>query len=167
MLCGGNRSVSGFWKQTGPWTNMVSRRMPFSTSCPNTDQLSYLCPTSVHWESESAFPAPHLVPVLRSVKSWVSKWIINRIYYGHLRPGLAQYLLDPLLPGIRHPEELSFLKAPEEREKKKKKEKDPVTQEIFDLTSFQPSNGNQITFHLCTTCQFLIMPTYCTSTDHF
>ncbi|XP_072277571.1 fermitin family homolog 3 [Pyxicephalus adspersus] len=44
--------------------------------------------------------------------------------------------------GVRHPEELSFLKAPEEREKKKKKEKDPVTQEIFDLTSFQPSNFN-------------------------
>lgn len=44
--------------------------------------------------------------------------------------------------GIRHPEELSFLKAPEEREKKKKKGKDPVTQEIFDLTSFQPSNVN-------------------------
>ncbi|XP_077311898.1 fermitin family homolog 3 [Lithobates pipiens] len=44
--------------------------------------------------------------------------------------------------GIRHPEELSFLKAPEEREKKKKKEKDPVTQEIFDLTSFQPSKVN-------------------------
>ncbi|KAM9301900.1 fermitin family homolog 3 [Gastrophryne carolinensis] len=44
--------------------------------------------------------------------------------------------------GIRHPEELSFLKAPEEREKKKKKGKDPVTQEIFDLTSFQPSTVN-------------------------
>ncbi|CAJ0949715.1 unnamed protein product [Ranitomeya imitator] len=41
--------------------------------------------------------------------------------------------------GIRHPEELSFLKAPEEREKKKKKEKDPVTQEIFDITSLQPT----------------------------
>ncbi|XP_075043781.1 fermitin family homolog 3 [Mixophyes fleayi] len=41
--------------------------------------------------------------------------------------------------GIRHPEELSFLKAPEEQEKKKKKEKDPVTQEIFDFASFQPS----------------------------
>ncbi|XP_053304648.1 fermitin family homolog 3 [Spea bombifrons] len=40
--------------------------------------------------------------------------------------------------GIRHPEELSFLRTPEEREKKKKKEKDQVTQEIFDLTSFQP-----------------------------
>ncbi|XP_018420523.1 PREDICTED: fermitin family homolog 3 [Nanorana parkeri] len=44
--------------------------------------------------------------------------------------------------GIRHPEELSFLKAPEEREKKKKKEKDPVTQEIFDFTCLQPSNVN-------------------------
>ncbi|KAM4720746.1 fermitin family homolog 3 [Rhinophrynus dorsalis] len=43
--------------------------------------------------------------------------------------------------GIRHPEELSFLKAPEEREKKKKK-KDNVTQEIFDLTSLQPSPGS-------------------------
>ncbi|XP_063294884.1 fermitin family homolog 3 [Pelobates fuscus] len=40
--------------------------------------------------------------------------------------------------GIRNPEELSFLRAPEERGKKKKKDKDTVTQEIFDLTYLQP-----------------------------
>ncbi|KAE8607460.1 hypothetical protein XENTR_v10011192 [Xenopus tropicalis] len=45
--------------------------------------------------------------------------------------------------GIRYPEELSFLKAPEDKEKKKKK-KDPVTQEIFDLTSLQPSDGSAV-----------------------
>ncbi|KAG8437959.1 hypothetical protein GDO86_008591 [Hymenochirus boettgeri] len=47
--------------------------------------------------------------------------------------------------GIRYPEELSFLKAPEDKEKKKKK-KDPVTQEIFDITSLQPSAGSSVTF---------------------
>ncbi|MGH0187902.1 UNVERIFIED_CONTAM: hypothetical protein FKN15_026529 [Acipenser sinensis] len=35
---------------------------------------------------------------------------------------------------IRRPEELSLLKAPEEKEKKKKKEKDEGGEEIFDLT---------------------------------
>lgn len=119
---------------------MVSRLTPFFFSCPNTKQLSYLCPTSVHLESESAFLAPPSALVLRFVKSWVSYRIIT-IFHGHFRPDLAQYLINLCLPGIRHPEELSFLKAPEEREKKKK-EKDPMTQEIFDLTSFQPTNGN-------------------------
>ncbi|KAM8939946.1 fermitin family homolog 3 isoform 3-T3 [Pelodytes ibericus] len=42
--------------------------------------------------------------------------------------------------GIRHPEELSFLRALQEREKKKKKDKDTVTQEIFDLTSLRPNS---------------------------
>uniref|UniRef100_A0A8C5QYI4 FERM domain containing kindlin 3 n=1 Tax=Leptobrachium leishanense TaxID=445787 RepID=A0A8C5QYI4_9ANUR len=40
--------------------------------------------------------------------------------------------------GIRHPEELSFLRAPEEQRKKKKKDKDVATQEIFDFTYLQP-----------------------------
>ncbi|KAM8939945.1 fermitin family homolog 3 isoform 2-T2 [Pelodytes ibericus] len=44
--------------------------------------------------------------------------------------------------GIRHPEELSFLRALQEREKKKKKDKDTVTQEIFDLTSLRPNSDS-------------------------
>ncbi|KAM8939944.1 fermitin family homolog 3 isoform 1-T1 [Pelodytes ibericus] len=47
--------------------------------------------------------------------------------------------------GIRHPEELSFLRALQEREKKKKKDKDTVTQEIFDLTSLRPNSGDSAT----------------------
>ena len=45
-------------------------------------------------------------------------------------PGLP---LRPRLPsGIRHPEEMSLLRAPE-KEKKKKKEKEPE-EEVYDLT---------------------------------
>ncbi|MBN3288856.1 URP2 protein, partial [Polyodon spathula] len=53
---------------------------------------------------------------------------------------------------IRHPEELSLLKAPEEKEKKKKKEKDEGGEEIFDLTavvlgSAAPSFYNGVPAH--------------------
>lgn len=47
---------------------------------------------------------------------------------------------EPLLPsGIRHPEELSLLRAPEKKEKKKK-EKEPE-EEVHDLTKVVLAGG--------------------------
>nr|XP_033809906.1 fermitin family homolog 3 [Geotrypetes seraphini]XP_033809907.1 fermitin family homolog 3 [Geotrypetes seraphini] len=43
---------------------------------------------------------------------------------------------------IRHPEELSLLRAPEEKEKKKKKDKDTETEKIHDLTGLVLPGGS-------------------------
>lgn len=49
-------------------------------------------------------------------------------------------LLRPQLPsGIRHPEELSLLRAPEKKEKKKK-EKEPE-EELYDLSKVVLAGG--------------------------
>ncbi|KAM4617992.1 fermitin family homolog 3 [Discoglossus pictus] len=58
--------------------------------------------------------------------------------------------------GIRHSEELSFLKAPEE--KKKKKTKDAVTQEIFDLTSLQLSATSSVQIQQGVPSHFTVSP---------
>ncbi|XP_053576037.1 fermitin family homolog 3 [Bombina bombina] len=58
--------------------------------------------------------------------------------------------------GIRHPEELSLLRAPDE--KKKKKAKDAVTQEIFDLTSLQPNTGSSFQFMHGVPAHFTVSP---------
>lgn len=54
--------------------------------------------------------------------------------------GSTWCLLRPQLPtGIRHPEELSLLRAPEKKEKKKK-EKEPE-EEVYDLTKVILAGG--------------------------
>ncbi|XP_026549788.1 fermitin family homolog 3-like, partial [Notechis scutatus] len=48
---------------------------------------------------------------------------------------------------IRHPEELSLLRAPEEKDKRKQKEKEETTARSYDLTSVRlPASAEQQTF---------------------
>lgn len=72
LLFGGNRSIAGFWKPTGPWTNMGSRQTQSFSSPLSIKCCAFACRIWRWWGCESASQLWFLKLSVISAKSWVS-----------------------------------------------------------------------------------------------
>lgn len=122
--------ISKNWSDHAVWWEQ--KRMWLLKTNWTLDKYGILADARLHYMPQHR-PISLLLPNMRTVrlKASFSSPVFQCVV------GICRLL------NIRHPEELSLLRAPEEKEKKKKKEKDPSAEAVHDLTGLVLSGGSK------------------------